>query len=138
MSKRILLDTNVLLDIALDRKPLSDVALSVLKIIEIRNFHVFVSATTVTDLWYIMVRQLGQETAMRYLVEFLDVIRVAEVNQSTINKAIEITQNDFEDAVQGAVALDSELEIIVTRNRKDFNFVGVFAVSPEEFVKTYT
>lgn len=95
----------------------------------------YVSAHAVTNIFYILRRQIGNEAARDLLARLLQQIQVASVTDEVIRQALQSSITDFEDAVTSMAAVLAGLEIIVTRNTSDFTASSVPAMLPEEFLR---
>ena len=117
---RILIDTNVILDVLLKRSPFYETAIEVLKLSARDDIQEFVSASAITDIYYIAYKNLRDKAAVRELLKkLLLIVSVAGVSEEEIQKALELEWNDFEDSVQYSVAALNEMDGIITRNVKD-------------------
>ena len=96
----------------------------------------YVSGHAVTNIFYILRRQIGSEAARELVSRLLQRIQVASVTDEVIRQALQSSIADFEDAVTSAAANVAGLEMIVTRNTSDFVTSSVPAVMPEEFLAT--
>ncbi len=96
----------------------------------------YVSGHAVTNIFYILRRQIGSEAARELLSRLLQRLQVASVTDEVIRQALQSSIADFEDAVTSAAASVAGLEMIVTRNTSDFVTSSVPAVMPEEFLAT--
>ncbi|MDD6057388.1 MAG: PIN domain-containing protein [Clostridiales bacterium] len=102
---RILIDTNVILDVLLKREPFCKAAIEVLGLTKLNNVQEYVSASAITDIYYLACRQLkNKELARGLLKKLLTLVSVAGVSEQEINEALELEWNDFEDSVQYSVA----------------------------------
>ncbi len=137
MALNLLIDTNVALDFILEREPFFETSRKVIDLPNEHNVTEFVSATTVTDIYYIAYRHLkNREIVMALLKKFLQVVKVANVTQKEIYMALNLDWKDFEDAVQYSVAASNDFDGIVTRNMQGFDeddAVKIF--TPEEVCK---
>ena len=126
---RILIDTNVILDVLLKRSPFYETAIEVLKLSARDDIQEFVSASAITDIYYIAYKNLRDKAAVRELLKkLLLIVSVAGVSEEEIQKALELEWNDFEDSVQYSVAALNEMDGIITRNVKDYSSAEISAV----------
>lgn len=132
----VLIDTNVAIDVLSDRMPFAEHSSAVLKLCETNVIKGFVTATTVTDIYYILSKAVS-DTAKLYniLEKLLSVIELCDVTKQNIFNALKQRQSDFEDAIQSDCAATIGAEYIVTRNTRDFVNSPVKAITPEEFLK---
>ncbi len=117
---KILFDTNVILDVMLDREPFSDSAALLLSKGEHSQVIGFLCATTVTTLHYLIAKSLGNKAAKRHISTLLSLFEIAPVNRIVLDKALNANFRDFEDAVLHEAAVHAGAEYIVTRNPSDF------------------
>ena len=133
-SMRILIDTNVILDVLLKRSPFYETAIEVLKLSARDDIQEFVSASAITDIYYIAYKNLRDKAAVRELLKkLLLIVSVAGVSEEEIQKALEFT--DFEDSVQYSVAALNEMDGIITRNVKDYSSAETQVWEPAQFLK---
>jgi hypothetical protein len=98
----------------------------------------YVSASTITDLFYITAKENGKKTAREAIKSLLKVFYPAAVTDKNIYQALELEWEDFEDSVQFTVGMDLSVDYIVTRNIQDFASGSIDAVTPEQFLQTIT
>jgi predicted nucleic acid-binding protein len=134
---KIFLDTNIILDIALKRQPYSGAAAKILKVSDFNHFHLFISASMATDVFYMIRKIKGKAIGLTFLKDLLDIIDVCKVDKSILLLALESDFGDFEDAVQHFAAVDAEVEMLITRNKKDYTTSSLKIMEPEEFVDVY-
>ena len=119
---RVLIDTNVILDVLLKRSPFYEAAIEVLKLSVREDIQEFVSASAITDIYYIAYKNMRDKAVVRELLKkLLLIVSVAGVSEEEIQKALELGWKDFEDSVQYSVALLNEMNGLITRNVKDYS-----------------
>jgi predicted nucleic acid-binding protein len=131
-----LLDTNVILDAILPRGEFSLSARSLVRKHEEKLFRGFVSASAITDIYYIVERERKHEFALLAIKKVVRMLTVIPVNFEIIKTALALPMSDFEDAVQVAAAQDVDINIVVTRDKEGFLHSGLRVYSPEEFLET--
>jgi len=129
--KRLLVDTNVILDVLLDRQPHADTSISIWAAVEMGRAEGFLAAHAITTIHYLIQRELGAVRAKQLIALILRVFRVAAVDSAVIERALRLPIVDFEDAVTTAAALASECEYVVTRDPKGFRGSPVRVLGPE-------
>ncbi|MEJ5311052.1 MAG: PIN domain-containing protein [Anaerolineae bacterium] len=134
---KILLDTNVILDIVLERHPFDESAIALLQAIYHNDDVLFVTATTITDLYYVTRKAKGHTIALNFIVDLLEFVNVAGVDEEVITRALHSQIIDFEDAIQESAAKIQEIDVIVTRNVTDFVNSEVEIHTPDSFLKMY-
>ena len=128
----ILLDTDVLIDVALDRRPHSDSALELLDRIEHGAEAAYIAWHSVSNLYYVVTPTLGDVSARDFIIELTRFVAVATTDTDGIRYAAELPMADFEDAMQVAAARACGARHIVTRNIKDYERSPISAVSPRD------
>ena len=128
----ILLDTDVLIDIALDRRPHSDPAAELLDRIEHGAEAAYIAWHSVSNLYNVATPALGGVSARDFIVELTRFVAVAATDTDDIRYAAELPVKDFEDAMQVAAARACGARHIVTRNVHDYERSPIRAVAPQE------
>jgi len=131
---RVLFDTNIILDLLLDRAPFADDAAALWQANADGRLEGFVSAITPVNLFYIARRLKDRATAFRAVSEVLAALSVCPVDHLVLQTALTLPFTDYEDAVQHASAIGSRLDAIVTRNIKDFTGATLSVLSPAELL----
>jgi len=132
--RTILLDTNIILDVALVRREHYPKARDLMKLIANNSIPAFVTASAVTDIYYLLQRPKGHQHAISFLEDLFDYINIASVDYFTIINALNSKISDFEDAVQVESAKQVEIGTIITRNKDDFKYSGLDVYLPHEFI----
>ncbi len=128
----ILLDTDVLIDIALDRRPHSGPASELLDRIEHGAEGAYIAWHSVSNLYYIVAPARGGVSARDFIVELTRFVAVATADTEAIRYAAELPMEDFEDAMQVAAARACGARHIVTRNVRDYERSPIRAVDLQE------
>jgi predicted nucleic acid-binding protein len=129
--KRILVDTNVVLDVLLDRQPHVEASAAVWAVIESNRSEGLLSAHAVTTIHYLIRKELSAAKAKRTCSSILRVFRVAAVDAAVIEDALQLSMSDFEEAVTAAAARLAGCDYIVTRDPKGFRGSPVRPLPPE-------
>jgi len=132
---RLLIDTNVIIDILAMREGFYQDSLYTLRLCESGGADGYVSAVSVTDIMYILKKNMEPRSLLDTVKVLLTVISVADVTSGDIARAFDAGMSDFEDAVQASCAKRIKADYIVTRNVKDFAGSPVKAVSPTELLR---
>ena len=133
---RVLIDTNVILDVLLKRSQFYEAAIEVLKLSVREDIQEFVSASAITDIYYIAYKNMRDKAVVRELLKkLLLIVSVAGVSEEEIQKALELGWKDFEDSVQYSVALLNEMNGLITRNVKDYSSSEIQVWEPNQFLE---
>jgi predicted nucleic acid-binding protein len=131
---KLLLDTNVLLDVLAKRDPWYDHSATVLSLAESEEIQGFLAAHSVSTLFYLSARHLGNRRATSVLVELLRVLTVAPLDHDTILRGLALGWSDFEDALQMLSGINVDADYLVTRNPGDFTAASLSVVTPTELL----
>jgi predicted nucleic acid-binding protein len=131
---KALFDTNVILDVLLDRQPFADDAAILLSKVEQSEIIGVACATTITTIHYLAAKALGPQAAAHHLKALLSLFVIAPVNREVLENAISAKFSDFEDAVLHASACQAGAKYIVTRNIADFKNSKLPVFAPKEFL----
>lgn len=127
---RVLFDTDVLIDVLLDREPHAEGAADLLSRVERGEIQGFACANSFTTIFYLARKAAGLDQARSHISLLLSILEVAPVNRAVLEEAKRSSVRDFEDAVVVASAGQVEANCIVTRNARDFAKSSVPAHSP--------
>lgn len=134
--KKILIDTDVILDFFFDRKPFSDNSTTILSLCEQGLLEGFITPVIISNIYYLLRRTAKHEKVIEKIKQLLTITHVLQMDRKVIEKALNSEFKDFEDALQNFAAINyGEIEVIVTRNIKDYKKSEIGVLSPESFVK---
>ncbi len=131
----ILFDTNVILDVMLDRPPFSEPVSQLLSFVERGEISGILCATTVTTIHYLATKILRKKDSQNKIKDLITLFEIASVNRSVIEDALISKFTDFEDAVVYQAANHAGAEAIVTRDPKGFKQCELPVYSPIELVR---
>jgi predicted nucleic acid-binding protein len=129
--KRILFDTNVILDVLLDRQPYVEASAAAWAAVETGISEGMLAAHAVTTIHYLVRKEMGNVKARRIVSAMLRVFGVATVDSAVVQEALQLPFSNFEDAVTAAAARLAGCECIVTRDPKGFRGSPVRSLTPE-------
>jgi predicted nucleic acid-binding protein len=132
--KRILFDTNVVLDVLLDRQPYAEASAAAWAAVETGISKGMLAAHAVTTIHYLVRKERGNIKASRIVSAILRVFGVAAVDGAVVQEALQLPFSDFEDAVTAAAARLAGCECIVTRDPKRFRGSPVRSLTPEAVI----
>ncbi|MFB8787577.1 MAG: PIN domain-containing protein [Potamolinea sp.] len=135
---KVLLDTNIIVDVAIERQPFVGNSEIVISLVEQGQIEGYISASSFGDLYYIIRRDKGRDLAIEFLRDIVTVCQVATVDAAAINMALITNFRDFEDAIQYTTAVVNQLDAIVTRNPQDFPVATPRIMTPEQLIQEIT
>lgn len=132
---KVLFDTNVVLDLLLDREPFVQRSAYLFAEVEKGGIIGFLSATTITTVYYLATKAVNIKIAQQKISRLLELFDVAAVNRLVLKDALSLQFSDFEDAVLHEAARHAGVNAIVTRNGSDFKKARLAIYSPGELIK---
>lgn len=119
--KRVLLDTNIIIDLLAKREPFDQDARMLFSFADKEKVILYTSALSIANLSYVLLRKRKPEETKQILRKLKLLVGILSLDEKIINLALNDNEfNDFEDGLQYYSALENNIEIIVTRNLKDF------------------
>jgi predicted nucleic acid-binding protein len=136
MKKHYLVDTNVVIDMLLDRED-ADAACAVFDGAERGDYYLHICALSFTTMFYSLRKILSREDRIDALTQLKEAMEVAAVDGNVIDMALKSGWKDFEDAVQNfSAVVDPQISAIITRNTKDFKDSSLEVVDSVEFLNS--
>jgi len=134
----VLIDTNVILDYVLKREPHANSAFACIDYLMTSKAKIWLTASTITDIYYVTRRTLKDAPAAKKIIAtLLNAFNISAVDKTDCLNALDIPNDDYEDALVSTCASKIKAAYIITRNLKDFTDSTVPAISPDEYVKKY-
>jgi predicted nucleic acid-binding protein len=134
---KVYLDCNILIDWLVDREPFSYFASKIIEFSEKKEIVSFVSALTLANTYYLVSNELGKKVAGGFLKDASTLFRFAGMSEEVIRKSIQNRYKDFEDDLHYYTAIETNLDYLITRNKKDYKSDNILVVDSEEFVKIH-
>jgi len=132
---KILIDTNIILNVLLRREPFYPKDAEVLKLCGARADGMLLASQT-TDIFYMLRRyNMAVSEAKSALKKLTENIKIIDVNAADVSAALESDMADYEDALLAFCAKRRKADCIVTRNEKDFTESPVPAITPEKLAE---
>jgi predicted nucleic acid-binding protein len=135
MTKKVFIDSDIILDLALFRTPYVHFSKSVLELAE--NYFVlgFTSSNCAANIHYILRKFRGENDARFFLSQLLRYISILPIDHGIVLEALQSKFTDFEDALQYGAALRNRCDCIITRNTGDYKKSNIEVLDPENFLR---
>ncbi len=133
--KKVLFDTNIILDIALKRDSFFKDAFQLFELIDKKIINGNITAATITDIYYISKKEKGHKKSINFIKGLIEVVEIIGIDKIIIINALDSKTKDFEDAIQICASELNGIEIIITRNKSDFTDSSIKILTPKEFLK---
>ncbi len=131
---KVFIDTDIVLDLFLDRQPHLENARKIFQLSIDGKIKLFTSVTTFTNSYYILCK-LVSNTISKEKLRFLEKrVVVLETKHEDVKQSLNSRFSDFEDAVQHYTALSHKMEVLITRNIKDYKNAIIPVKTPHSFL----
>jgi predicted nucleic acid-binding protein len=135
--EKILIDTDVILDFFFNRQPFSDDASSLLALCETNQIKGFITPVICSNVYYLLCRTASHAKVVDHLKQLLLILDVLAMDEGVVRSALHSSFKDFEDALQNFSAMKfGDIDVIVTRNVKDYQKSEIGVMTPSEFIKS--
>ena len=131
---KVLIDSDVLLDIALDRQPFSIHSEQALNKLLLAGIELYVTPVIIADVIYILSKHCGSTIAKQFVIRVLGFSKMLPITISGILKSFEQNHTDLEDGIQIVAAEDEKMDMILTRNLKDYKLSKLVVKTPEQLL----
>lgn len=132
---KVLIDTNIILDVLCNRKEFVEEATRVFKLCETKKITGYISALSITNIIYIMRKELSVEKIKEIIEKLFLIFEIVDLKADDLKCASTLNFKDYEDAIQSAQAYRTKSSYIITRNIKDYNKSKVTAIMPSELIE---
>lgn len=131
---RVLVDTNVWVDIALDRKEHVQDSQGAVGVCLLEGIELFVAGTSLKDTFYIADRSAGTKRAYESIETILQIAKVISIDDAVCHRALDLEKPDYEDGMIAAAALLNKVDAVISRDGQAFKSLEVPKYSPKEFI----
>ncbi len=133
---RILIDTDVILDFFFDREPFAENGAKIFSLCESKEIKGFITPVIISNVYYLLRQTAKHEKVIEKLKMLVSITEILVIDKDAIIQALNSDFKDFEDALQNyAAELDKEIDLILTRNTKDFKNSLLAVMTPDNYMK---
>jgi predicted nucleic acid-binding protein len=135
--KKVFIDSDIIVDVISDRHPFTEHSAAVLNLCFKNQLKAYTTPIIIANMYFVLSKIVDKTILKQNIKELLGFIDIIEVSKNSILRALNSDFSDFEDAVQNYSAVEhSEVEIIITRNVKDYKHSTLSVYDPETFLNT--
>jgi predicted nucleic acid-binding protein len=133
---KVLIDTDVLLDFFFDRKPFAKFSTEILNLCEANKLSGYTTPVIISNVYYLLRKTAKHDIIIEKLKQLLNIMEIIKMDENAVLNALNSKFKDFEDALQNFSAIENgEINIILTRNIKDFKTSELAVLTPETYLK---
>lgn len=132
--ENVFVDTNIVIDLLAKREPFYREAQDLFTLSDKKEIRLQISSLTFANAYYSIVKHYKDVDAKKYLSKFKVLVTILPLEDKAIELALASDFNDFEDGLQYFIAMDNESDIIITRNKKDFNISKIPVMTAGEYI----
>ena len=135
--QKLFLDTNLILDLLGERQPYYEAIACILTLADRKQIQVITSPLAIATTHYILMKFEKSQSALEKIRRFKILCGISNMDEQIVDKALNANFNDFEDALQYFSAVDSNCDILLTRNEKDFKQSLIPVMNPTDYLHSY-
>ena len=132
----VMIDLNVILDVLQKRDPFYEASASLLSAVETGRIQGYMAAHSITTLFYLIQKGKSPAEARATITNLLQFLKIAPIDQTTIEQSLNLDYRDFEDAVQMMSAVQCRVDYLITRNIKDYQPALLPVIQPVDVLGT--
>ncbi len=133
--KKLLVDTNIMIDLLAKREEFYEPAAKLFSLADQKKIELYICSLSFANAHYILNRQLIESKVREILRKLKVLVKVISLDSKVIDLALNSDFKDFEDAIQYYAAMESDIDIIITRNLKDFKKSDIPVMTGLQFIK---
>jgi predicted nucleic acid-binding protein len=134
MKHKIFVDTDIIYDMLATREPHYQAAAKLFTLSDEGKIQIFISALTIANIHYLISKQLSSTQAKQIIRKFRLLVHIVPLNEKIIDLALNSDFSDFEDAIQYYCALENDIELLLTRNLKDYKKAQISVMTAQDFI----
>jgi predicted nucleic acid-binding protein len=134
MKKRVFVDTDIIFDLLAKREPFYSAAAHLFTLADEGKIQIYISALSMANIHYLIAKQQSESEAKQILRKFKVLVQVIPLTEKIIDLALNSEFEDFEDAIQYFSTLQNEIEILLTRNLKDYKKAQISVLTAQDFI----
>ncbi len=134
MKKKVFVDTDIIYDLLAKRDPFYSAAARLFTLADEGKVLVFISALSLANIHYLISKQQSESQAKQILRKFKVLVHITPLTEKIIDLALNSEFEDFEDAIQYFSALQNDIEILLTRNLKDYKKAQISVLTAQDFI----
>ena len=134
MRKKVFVDTDIIYDLLAKRDPFYLAAARLFTLADEGKVQIFISALSLVNIHYLISKQQTEDEAKQILRKFKVLVHVNPLNEKLIDLALNSEFSDFEDAIQYFSALQNDIEVLLTRNLKDYKKAQILVLTAQDFI----
>ena len=135
MMKNIFIDCNIIIDWLTDRPPYSEYAKYLIAEIENKKFNAFISPLILAYVYYIVKQTYNKQVAFGFIQESLKYFNICDLTKRIVIESVQNKYKDFEEDIHYHTAKSNKIDVIITRNKKDFIKNSIKIMSADEFLE---
>jgi predicted nucleic acid-binding protein len=134
VKRKVYADTDIIYDLLAKRDPFYFAAARLFTLADEGKIQIFISALSMPNIHYLLSKKKSAEEAKQILRKFKVLVHVTPLDEKIIDLALNSEFSDFEDAIQYFSALQNEVEVLITRNLKDYKKAQISVLTAQDFI----
>ncbi|MDP1621061.1 MAG: PIN domain-containing protein [Bacteroidales bacterium] len=134
MKHKVFVDTDIIYDLLAKREPHYHAAAKLFTLSDGGKIQILISALTIANIHYLISKQLSSNEAKKIIRKFRLMVHIVPLNEKIIDLALNSDFKDFEDAIQYYCALENNIELLLTRNLRDYKNAQIAVMTAQDFI----
>ncbi len=136
MKNKVFVDTDIMYDLLAKREPFYQAAARLFTLADEGKVQIFISSLSLPNLHYLLLKDKASAEVKQILRTFKLLVNIAPLNEKIIDLALNSEFTDFEDAIQYFSAVQNEIEVLLTRNLRDYKKAQITVLTAQDFINT--
>jgi predicted nucleic acid-binding protein len=140
MSKKIFIDSDIILDLLAERKLFYDNAAKIFTLAYNKEIELYTMAVVMANVFYVLRKIKGNAETKKRLNELRLLVHILPINENIVDAALHSKFTDFEDGLQYFTAKENDISVIITRNTNDYRTkeADIIVQTSDEYIKKAT
>ncbi|GAB7140999.1 PIN domain-containing protein [Deferribacterales bacterium RsTz2092] len=134
MSRKVFIDSDIIIDVLAKRETFYEPATRLLELGYARELELYTTAVIMANVFYVIRKKYWAEESKKLLKKLRLAINILPMGETAVDSALNSQFSDFEDALQYFAALENEISVIITRNKKDYKEHNIKIQTAEEYL----
>jgi predicted nucleic acid-binding protein len=134
MKRKVFVDTDIIYDLLAKRDPFYFAAARLFTLADEGKVQIYISALSLANIHYLLSKLTSANEAKQIIRKFKVLVQVMALDEKIIDLALNSDFSDFEDAIPYYSALQNNIEVLITRNLKDYKKSQISVLTARDFI----
>ena len=134
MSKKLLIDSDIILDVLAQRDTFYEAAAEIFDLGYAKKLDLYTTAVALANVFYILRKKYRTEKSIETLKKLRLIMKILPLTEKTVDETLISKFKDFEDGLQYFSAKENNIQVIITKNVKDYKEKDILIQTAEEYI----